>query len=62
VVEEAILKNKIIKQATDIGLQDKWTSKLVRHAVSEFSKKDLARIIMVITTLIMNLKLLTSLC
>ena len=28
VVEEAILKNKIIKQATDIGLQDRWTSKL----------------------------------
>jgi hypothetical protein len=41
VVEEAILKNKIIKQATDIGLQDRWTSKLVRHAVSEFSKKGL---------------------
>src|ERR1041385_3947760 len=41
VAEEAILKNKIIKQATDIGLQDRWTSKLVRHAVSEFSKKGL---------------------
>jgi hypothetical protein len=40
-VEEAILKNKIIKQAIEVGLQDKWTSRLLRHAVSEFSKKGL---------------------
>jgi hypothetical protein len=40
-VKEAVLKNRIIKQATDIGLQDRWTAKLVRHAVSEFSKRGL---------------------
>lgn len=41
VAREATLKDKIIKLATDMGLQDKWVSTVIRHAVSEFSKKGL---------------------
>src|SRR5262245_33115510 len=41
VVREATLKDKIIAIATELGLQDKWISSVIRHAVSEFSKKGL---------------------
>lgn len=38
---EAALKDDIIELATSMGLQDRWTSNIVRHAISEFSKKGL---------------------
>lgn len=38
---EAVLKDKIIQQGTAMGLQDKWLQRIIRHAVSEFSKKGL---------------------
>jgi hypothetical protein len=41
IAEEAVLKDKIIQLGTSIGLQDKWTNRVLRHAVSEFSKKGL---------------------
>jgi hypothetical protein len=41
IAEEAVLKDKIIHLGTSIGLQDKWINSLLRHAVSEFSKKGL---------------------
>ena len=37
--EEAILKDKIIRLATSIRFQDKWTSNVIKHAISEFSKR-----------------------
>ena len=37
----SVLKKSILKLASDIGFQDRWTAALVRHAVSEFSKKGL---------------------
>lgn len=43
IAKEAILRDKIIELATDLGLQDRWVRKVVRHAVSEFSKKGLGR-------------------
>jgi hypothetical protein len=39
--EAAVLKRSILKLASDIGFQDRWTAALLRHAVSEFSKKGL---------------------
>lgn len=39
--ETEVLKERILKLASDIGFQDRWTSALIRHAVSEFSKKGL---------------------
>src|SRR5262245_43024654 len=41
VAEAAVLKKNILKLASDIGFQDKWAAALIRHAVSEFSKKGL---------------------
>jgi hypothetical protein len=41
VAQQAALKDKIIELATSMGLQDRWTDRIVRHAVSEFSKKGL---------------------
>ena len=41
IVEEAVIKNKIIQLGTAMGLQDKWLRRIIRHAVSEFSKKGL---------------------
>ena len=41
VAKEAVLRDKIIQLGTSIGLQDKWISRVLRHAVSEFSKKGL---------------------
>ncbi|MEM2759186.1 MAG: hypothetical protein QXU32_02795 [Nitrososphaerales archaeon] len=41
VAEEAVLKDKIIELGTKMGLQDKWLKRIIRHAVSEFSKKGL---------------------
>src|SRR5919107_6134234 len=38
---EAVLRNKIINLGTTMGLQDKWLQRMIRHAVSEFSKKGL---------------------
>ena len=39
--KEAVLKDKIIQLGTAMGLQDKWLHRIIRHAVSEFSKKGL---------------------
>jgi hypothetical protein len=39
--KEAVLKDKIIQLGTDIGLQNRWIGRIVRNAVSEFSKKGL---------------------
>jgi hypothetical protein len=39
--EEAVLKNKIVRLGSTMGLQDKWLQRVLRHAVSEFSKKGL---------------------
>jgi hypothetical protein len=41
IAEEAVLKDKIIHLGTSMGLQDKWINSILRHAVSEFSKKGL---------------------
>ena len=41
ITKEAVIKNKIIKIGTAMGLQDKWMDRTIRHAVSEFSKKGL---------------------
>ena len=38
---EAVLRDKIINLGTTMGLQDKWLQRIIRHAVSEFSKKGL---------------------
>ena len=38
---EAVLRDKIINLGTMMGLQDKWLQRIIRHAVSEFSKKGL---------------------
>ncbi len=39
--KESGLKDKIVDLAREMGLQDSWVKKVVRHAVSEFSKKGL---------------------
>src|SRR5919198_6461743 len=41
IAEESILKDKIIELAESIGLEHKWIERILRHAVSEFSKKGL---------------------
>ena len=41
IAREAILRDKIIQLGTMMGLQDKWIHRIIRHAVSEFSKKGL---------------------
>jgi hypothetical protein len=41
VVAEAVLRDMIIELGTSMGLQEKWLHKVIRHAVSEFSKKGL---------------------
>ncbi|MBA3749649.1 MAG: hypothetical protein H0X03_01900 [Nitrosopumilus sp.] len=38
---ESELKDKIISLASEMNLDGRWTKKIVRHAVSEFSKKGL---------------------
>ena len=38
---EAVLRDKIINLGMMMGLQDKWLQRIIRHAVSEFSKKGL---------------------
>jgi hypothetical protein len=38
---EAVLRDKIIDLGSTMGLQDKWLQRIIRHAVSEFSKKGL---------------------
>ena len=39
--EQADLRDKIIKLSTNMGLDDKIVNKIIRHAVSEFSKHGL---------------------
>ncbi len=39
--EESKLQDKIINLATSMNLEKKWIKKMIRHAVSEFSKKGL---------------------
>ena len=41
IAKQAIIKDKIIEIGTAMGLQDKWLDRIIRHAVSEFSKKGL---------------------
>jgi hypothetical protein len=41
IAKEAVLKDKIIQLGTKMGLQDKWLNRIIRHTVSEFSKKGL---------------------
>jgi hypothetical protein len=41
IAKEAVIKDKIIEIGTAMGLQDKWLDRIIRHAVSEFSKKGL---------------------
>jgi len=41
IAREAVLKDKIVELACNMGLQDNWVKRVVRHAVSEFSKKGL---------------------
>ncbi len=38
---QAFLKNSITELGEKVGLQDKWLKSILRHAVSEFSKKGL---------------------
>jgi hypothetical protein len=38
---EATLKDRIIQLGAEVGLQDKWLKRILRHAISEFSKKGL---------------------
>ena len=39
--EESDLKDKIVDLASEMNLDKSWTKKIVRHAISEFSKKGL---------------------
>jgi hypothetical protein len=39
--EESNLKDKIVDLASEMNLDKSWTKKIVRHAISEFSKKGL---------------------
>lgn len=41
IAHQAALKDEIIELASSMGLQDRWTDRIIRHAVSEFSKKGL---------------------
>lgn len=41
IARQSNLKDKTIKLATDMGFQDRWVQQIIRHAVSEFSKKGL---------------------
>jgi hypothetical protein len=41
VASEAVLRDRIIEVGSSLGLKDRWLKKIVRHAVSEFSKKGL---------------------
>ena len=43
ITEESELKDKIIHIATEMNLEKKWTKDIVRHAISEFSKKGLGK-------------------
>lgn len=38
---EAILKDRIIELGAEMGMQDRWLKRILRHAVSEFSKNGL---------------------
>ena len=40
---ESELKDNIIQLASQMSLEKKWTKKIIRHAVSEFSKKGLGQ-------------------
>ncbi|MFQ5969478.1 MAG: hypothetical protein ACE5J2_03165 [Nitrososphaerales archaeon] len=41
IAREAVLKDKIVDLSCVMGLQDKWVKRILRHAVSEFTKKGL---------------------
>ncbi|MGC2427650.1 MAG: hypothetical protein WA421_11485, partial [Nitrososphaeraceae archaeon] len=41
IAKEAVIKDKIIQLGTTMDLQDRWLHRIIRHAVSEFSKKGL---------------------
>lgn len=38
---EAALKDRIFHLGTEVGFQEKWLKRILRHAISEFSKKGL---------------------
>jgi len=41
ITSEALLRDSIIELGTTMGLKEKWLKRIIRHAVSEFSKKGL---------------------
>lgn len=41
IAKEAVIKDKIVQLGTTMDLQDRWLHRIIRHAVSEFSKKGL---------------------
>lgn len=41
VVQEAVLRDRIIELGTALGLEHRWLKRILRHAISEFSKKGL---------------------
>lgn len=38
---EAVLTDRILRLGAEVGFQDKWVRRILRHAISEFSKKGL---------------------
>jgi hypothetical protein len=38
---EATLNDRIVQLGTEVGLQDRWLRRILRHAISKFSKKGL---------------------
>ena len=43
ITNQSDLKDKIISLAIEMNLEKRWTKKLIRHAISEFSKKGLGQ-------------------
>ena len=41
IAKEAVIRDKIVQLGTTMDLQDRWLHRIIRHAVSEFSKKGL---------------------
>ncbi|MCI0564689.1 MAG: hypothetical protein MN733_39985, partial [Nitrososphaera sp.] len=41
VTSQAVLRDRIMELGTTMGMQERWLKKIIRHAVSEFSKKGL---------------------
>jgi hypothetical protein len=41
IARQSNLKDKTVNLVTAMGLQDRWVQRIIRHAISEFSKKGL---------------------